>query len=209
MVAERPGGHLTKPFFLNVFFVLLLTGCQTHSRLPQVDHDFAIEGKLAVRSIQGQHAARFRWQQDGGNYRIELWGPLGQGRTILEGDGRRLRILDGGGTALESGNVRRVMEKRLGWYLPLEALPEWVLGGPIAGIPVDQPQIDAVGRMTGFRQLGWTLTYGYPGQSSAPRKISAVKDDYRIILIVQAVVQPIVQPIVQPAERRGPAPAES
>jgi outer membrane lipoprotein LolB len=196
MVAERPGGHLTKPFFLNVFLVLLLTGCQTQNRLPQVDHDFAIEGKLAVRSIDGQHAARFRWQQDGRSYRIELWGPLGQGRTILEGDGHRLRILDASGKTLESGKVRRVMEKRLGWYLPLETLPEWVLGGPIAAIPVDQPHLDAVGRMTGFVQLGWTLTYGYPGQSRTPRKITAVKNEYRIILIVQPV---------QPGR---PAPAE-
>lgn len=185
MVAERLGGHLTKPFFLNVFFVLLLTGCQTQDRLPLIDHDFAIEGKLAVRSLQGQHAARFRWQQDGRHYRIELWGPLGQGRTILEGDSHRLRILDAGGRALESGNVRRVMEKRLGWYLPLEALPQWVLGGPIAAVPLDQPQVDVVGRMTGFVQLGWTLTYAYQGQSVAPRKITAVNGDYRVILLVQ------------------------
>jgi len=187
MVAERPGGHLTKPFFLNVFFVLVLTGCQTQGRLPEVDHDFAIEGKLAVRSIQGQHAARFRWHQDGQHYRIELWGPLGQGRTILEGDGRRLRILDASGKSLESGNVRRVMEKRLGWYLPLEALPEWVLGGPIADTPVEQSQVDSAGRMTGFVQLGWTLAFGYFEASLQPRKITAVHGDYRLILVVQPV----------------------
>lgn len=185
MVAERLGGNLTKPFFLNVFFVLLLTGCQTQGRLPQVDHDFAIEGKLAVRSIQGQHAARFRWMQDGSRYRIELWGPLGQGRTILEGDGRRLRILDASGKTLESGKVRRVMEKRLGWYLPLEALPEWVLGGPIAEMPVEQTQVDVMGRTTGFMQLGWTLEYAYVAQSKTPRRITAVNGDYRVILVVQ------------------------
>ncbi len=187
MVAEHPGGHLTKPFFLNVFFVLALTGCQTQGRLPEVDHDFAIEGKLAVRSIQGQHAARFRWLQDGEHYRIELWGPLGQGRTILEGDGRRLRILDAGGKALESGNVRRVMVKRLGWYLPLEALPEWVLGGPIANTPVERSEVDSRGRLTGFEQLGWTLAFGYELESPVPRRISAVNGDYRVILVVQPI----------------------
>ena len=186
MVAEPVGGHLTKPFFLNVFFVLLLTGCQSLGPAPSANHEFAIEGKIAVRSLQGQHSARFRWQQDGPRYRIELWGPLGQGRTILEGDGRRLRILDPGGKVLASGPVRAVMQQRLGWYLPLESLPEWVLGSPMANLPVEDSETDSAGRFTGFRQLGWTLGYSYQADAPEPRRIAATMDDYRVILVIRA-----------------------
>jgi len=184
MLADQTGGSLYKPFFLNVFLLFLVAGCQTRDVRVDAHHDFAIEGKLAVRSVEGQHSARFRWQQLGDSYRIELWGPLGQGRTILEGNARRLKIRDGGGRILQSGAVRTVMQKQLGWYLPLEALPQWVLGGPIPNLPVDRPQIDTRGRMLAFAQLGWSLGFVYEGEAREPRRVTATMGSYRVLMVV-------------------------
>ncbi|MEZ5598189.1 MAG: outer membrane lipoprotein LolB [Pseudomonadales bacterium] len=170
-----------------MFFLVVLAGCRGPGvLLPDGTHEFAIEGKLAIRAPDGNHAARFRWRQDGERYAIELWGPLGQGRTLLEGDGRRLRIRNAGGKLLDHGPVRTVMLRQLGWYLPLEALPQWVEGGPIRSEPVFEPEIDAAGRMTGFSQLGWRLAYTYAPDAPAPRRITAETAGYRVLMVVQA-----------------------
>jgi outer membrane lipoprotein LolB len=150
-----------------------------------MDHEFNIEGKLAIRGALARHSARFRWSQTGEAYRIELWGPLGHGRTILEGNGRKLTVRDGGGKVLESGAVYAVMQKQLGWYLPLEALPRWVQGGPIEELPVSGPMIDGQGRMIAFDQLGWRLGFTYPNvEIKSPTRIRAVRGDYQVLLVL-------------------------
>lgn len=200
MVADRAECGRVKPFFPNAFFVpvvlLVLAACQTPRVLDvPMDHEFQIEGKLAIRSTAQRHSARFRWAQTGEDYRIELWGPLGQGRTILEGNSRRLKVLDGGGRTLESGAVHAVMRKQLGWYLPLEALPQWVQGGPIEQLPVSGPMIDGKGRMIAFDQLGWRLGYTYSGEATEPNRVRAVMGDYQVLLV-----------LTRPARSTGSAP---
>jgi|GEM_PF-1271296 len=195
--SKDEGWHPGKPaslpirfFLLSLVGLFLLSACQQRGLRIPMDHDFNIEGKLAIRGTESRHSARFRWIQTGEDYRIELWGPLGQGRTILEGNGRDLTVLDGGGKVLESGPVYAVMRKQLGWYLPLEALPQWVQGGPIEQIPVSGPMVDRHGRMIAFDQLGWRLGFTYRNeQSKEPARIRAVRDDYQVLLVLTPPAQ--------------------
>lgn len=221
MVADRALTGLVKPFILKAnlvdswrrtrqslpgaIFILWVTACLVACqsggvRIP-MDHEFSIEGKLAIRG-KSRHSARFRWSQTGEDYRIELWGPLGHGRTVLVGDARRLKVLDGGGKVLESGPVYQVMEKQLGWYLPLEALPQWVQGGPIEQLPVSAPMIDSKGRMIAFDQLGWRLGFTYTGEATAPNRIRAVRGDYQVLLVLNRPTIPGGLP-TSPPESQG------
>ena len=205
MVADRAAPGLDKPFFPNTFFPVgrmlskvflgvaglwVMVACQAPGLQVPMDHDFRLEGKLAIRSEGSRHSARFRWEQTGDRYRIELWGPLGQGRTILEGNSRRLRVMDGSGKTLESGSVHAVMRKQLGWYLPLEALPQWVQGGPVEQLPVSGPIIDGQGRMTAFDQLGWRLGFTYGGDGRRPDRVRAVMGDYEVLLVLKPLAPP-------------------
>ncbi len=171
----------SKPFFLLVF--LLLAGCvSTPPGGPLDDARFDIDGKLGVRWAEERFSARFRWRQEGERYDIELWGPLGQGRTILQGDLGQMQIRDGGGHLIDAGGVREVMERQLGWYLPLEAMPRWVSGQPLSGVRVRNEARSADGALIGFTQLGWRLTYDRFSEGG-PLRITAERGNYRIRVV--------------------------
>jgi outer membrane lipoprotein LolB len=156
---------------------LLLAGCAATppappSGAPAVD-DFELAGKLAVVDGANSVSARFRWRQTDDRFAIELWGPLGQGRLRLEGDGRTLRVLDAAGGVLTEGPHEAVMQRELGWTLPLAVLPDWVRGRPHAGMAATAEKTDDVGRLVGFRQLDWSVELGRWSPAPATRATAA------------------------------------
>ena len=96
----------------------LLEGCASRPLPVLSDINFDLSGKIGVRWQADRFSARFRWLQAGDTYQIELWGPLGQGRTVLEGDSRYMRISNAGGAhvsvAARDPRVRVEVVKREG-----------------------------------------------------------------------------------------------
>ncbi len=176
-----------KLFFLIVFFIPLLftlQGCATRGAVTGFeDAQFEISGKLGIRWDAERFSARFRWAQQQDRYAIELWGPLGQGRTFLQGDVAGMEIRDGGGNLIDRGPVHSVMTRQLGWYLPLEALPRWVSGRPLAGPPSTNVEMDGAGQMLAFNQLGWRLSFDRYVEDQ-PRRITAEKEGYRVRIVL-------------------------
>ena len=112
---------------------MTLAGCAT---LPIPDDglasDFRLRGKIGVRGgpKSDGFSASFYWAQAGDSYVIELWGPLGQGRTRLRGDGDTLTITDARGTTLAGDVPETLMSEQLGWSAPVSVLGYWVRGRP-------------------------------------------------------------------------------
>ena len=163
----------------------LIQGCATRPP-PEafLDRGAPLEGKLSVRSAEERFSARFRWSQTGDRYRIELWGPLGQGRTILQGNTRQLSLLDGGGNLIDRGAPELVMLRHLGWTLPLDAFPNWILGQPLPGVPVLQDERDERGRPLGFRQLDWVLRFDRFSEAGEPQRLTAERGPYRVRVVL-------------------------
>jgi outer membrane lipoprotein LolB len=189
---------------LNIFLLGLLAGCVALPRHEPTEGGFVLRGNLGIVQEQESFSARFYWRQNGGNFLIDLWGPLGQGRVALEGNERRLELREGDGTVLSEGPPDLVMRQHLGWSLPLSVLPEWVQGRPADGLPVRDAQYDDAGRLTAFSQLDWRveleryqrvgiggdeavsdLNGPQPG-SFLPHRVTATRDRYRVRLAVSA-----------------------
>lgn len=183
--------------------ILLLAGCAVTPTTPvgpPTADDFELVGKLAVVDGSNSVSARFRWRQIDDQFAIELWGPLGQGRLRLEGDARTLRVVDAAGAVLTEGPHEAVMQRELGWTLPLAVLPDWVRGRPHAGLPATARVSDAAGRLVGFQQLEWSVELGRwspistAGPAAAavsadlaqqrPARIAATRGQYRVRLAV-------------------------
>ncbi|NIP16221.1 MAG: outer membrane lipoprotein LolB [Pseudomonadales bacterium] len=167
------------------------TSCTSIS--PPVDGpaDFELRGKAGVVDGAESFSARFIWRQYGSAFSIDLWGPLGQGRVRLDGDERRLAIVDGSGAVLSEGPHADVMRAHLGWSLPLDVLPSWVLGTPGDGTGAGDRQYDDDGRLVGFEQLDWSVAYArhsevqtLRGPRWLPGRITATRGDYRVRLSI-------------------------
>ena len=141
--------------------LLLIAGCAGAPSVPQgtsaLGQGFLAQGQLAVAGKEQAFSARFRWRQAGERYDIALWGPLGQNRTRLLGDGEHLQIIGPKGVPLAAGPPEAVMQAQLGWRLPLAVLPHWIQGRPAPFGGIWNRQRDAEGRLTAFQQLGWTV----------------------------------------------------
>ena len=125
--------------------------------------DFILSGKLAVRDAERGVSLRLRWAQRQDAYDIEVWGPLGQGRTRLQGDAQSMRVTRGD-QLLAQGTPEDVMRAQLGWAVPVRYLPAWIRGEPYRpGLDrVETPflrlrhaELDDAGRFTSFEQANW------------------------------------------------------
>ncbi len=190
----------TRNFLYCLTFSLLFgAGCSTVAPTAPAQGGFNLRGKLGVVEDDDSFSARFLWQQRERRFTIDLWGPLGQGRLRLTGSGRRLELRRGDGSLIARGPADAVMERQLGWSIPLSVLPQWVRGQPARGIPVSDEVHDSAGRLTAFRQLDWRVVLeGYhavapgPGNTTSgldrdvylPDRVTATRDAYRVRLAI-------------------------
>lgn len=196
--------YRAKSLLLNIFLLGMVAGCAALPRHEPTEGGFSLRGNLGINQAQERFSARFYWRQNGDNFLIDLWGPLGQGRVALEGDERRLELREGDGTLISEGPPEAVMRQHLGWSLPLSVLPEWIQGRPADGLPIGDPLYDDAGRLIAFSQLDWRVELeryqrvgiadgeaagGLNGPRSGsylPHRVTATRDAYRVRLAVSA-----------------------
>lgn len=111
------------------------------------------EGRIGVVSGQEGWHANFQWAQQGPSYRIDLIGPLGQGRVIVESDGSQVRIQTQDGQHWTAPDADALLEQSLGVRLPVNGLRYWARGLPEPG-STPTLQTDAQGRLTWTEKVG-------------------------------------------------------
>jgi outer membrane lipoprotein LolB len=183
------------PLFLNVFFMvsltLLVAGCVSMPPPPTVPEDFSLKGKVAVRDGDARFSANILWQQRGDGFEIDLWGPLGQGRVQLVKQGGRVILKDSQGQVLTAGDAESVMRRHLGWSLPIEVLPAWIQGKPLAAVGSEGLTYGDEGELVTFRQLDWQVRLdryrqleGVGGIRNLPGRVTAEKESAHVRLVI-------------------------
>lgn len=144
-------------------------------------------GRIGVVSEQEGWHAGFQWDQQGSDYRIDLMGPLGQGRVIVQGDTETVHIQTQNGQSWTAPNADALLEQSLGVRLPVNGLRYWVRGLPEPGFhPVTQ--LDAEGRLIHLEQNGWIIDYpAYAATTGLelPTRIIARHRDLSVKLVIE------------------------
>lgn len=171
--------------------LVLAAGCAGLPRVPEAPETFALKGKLAVRENGEHYTANVLWHQRGEGFEIDLWGPLGQGRVQLVKQGGEIHLNNAQGDVLTSGDADAVMRRELGWTLPVEVLPAWVQGQPLATIEAHDLSRDDSGHVSAFRQLDWRVALdryetvvGDAVSRELPTRITAENDRTRLRLVI-------------------------
>lgn len=189
---------------LRVFLVLaVLGGCATRPPtvpLESIDDHWTLRqeslqqltrwqfsGRVSVVvPDQGWHAA-LDWIQQDNQYEIELAGPMGQGRLVIDGgpDGVRARGTDG--TVVVASSAEALIVERMGWGLPVAGLRYWVRGIPDPASPVESMSLDSLGRLESLQQNGWRIRY--PGYAEGvgidlPRKLRLEREQVEVRLVI-------------------------
>ncbi|WP_347332090.1 lipoprotein insertase outer membrane protein LolB [Marinimicrobium locisalis] len=192
---------------LGTTVLLLAAGCAQQPTIPPIEnweahraaaselHSWTLSGKLGARVPNDSGSARVRWKQQHGDYRIDLSGPFGQGRIIIDTTASGVRLRQGGEPPMEAADAESLLWQATGWHLPVEELTYWVRGIPAPNSEHDILARTEAGLISQLRQRGWHLSYEeyqrvrqHTRQGvktlPLPGRIVAERDDTRLTLIV-------------------------
>jgi outer membrane lipoprotein LolB len=129
----------------------------THQKQVSSIDSWSIKGKIAVKAdSKGGHAS-LRWDRREQSQHIELYGPLGGGRVVVDVDANGARLKDTKGGDIRGDSVAKLIEQRLGWPLPFDQLPAWLRGLPAK--PGAKMEWDDQGRVIRMNDSGWQVSY--------------------------------------------------
>lgn len=130
---------------------LALGGCASRPTPEEAGLEFRLGGRISLVAEEGAVTANYVWRQYADGVDIDLWGPLGQGRTRVLGKGTTLTVHTSDGQRLEGEAARALVRREFGLAAPVELLSNWILGRPAPDWPAELLENDS------FAQLGWQV----------------------------------------------------
>lgn len=187
-------------FVATLFGIVLLAGCAAPRVKPDAEllarqsereralaaqRDWQLAGRLGVSNGHDGGSGSLEWKQDGDTFRFSVHAPVTGKTWVLSGDAHRV-VLDGlRDRPIEGGDAAALLERELGWHVPVAQLTEWVRGARAHGDARIEFRSDGLPAV--IEQDGWKIEY--PDYDRAlspplPRKIFASRGDYRVRLSV-------------------------
>ena len=146
--------------------------------------EWEIKGKLGVkRSLFSSGSANFQWQQQGKNYIIHVFNPLGQVQFSLSGNDQKAIYAHSDGTIVMDKNAEALLQRFNHWSLPIDDTSAWIHGkltGHEQAIIHDKQQ-----RISAFTLGPWHVSWRYKNNVTRPYRIRMQSDDVRITLIIK------------------------
>ncbi len=149
--------------------------------------DWRARGRMAMQTGEDAWSASVSWIQVGELYEIELFGPLGGRRLLVEGGNNHVILTTSEGEKYAERSAERLIERQTGWVMPVDGLRYWVQGRLAPGSS-GQEVFDEQGQLEELRQSGWVVRYqGYETVDGIPmpRKVRLENKPLKIKLSIR------------------------
>lgn len=148
--------------------------------------EWGLVGKISLDDGDRGGSGRLQWNVRDNGSELDFHGAMGRGAWNLQigPDGAVLR--EASGSEQTAPGVNALIQDRMGWPIPVEALQWWVRGLAAPGT-VDDEQLDPQGLLTSLNQLGWRVEFNrYDSKTgvSLPVRLDARRDNYRVKLAI-------------------------
>lgn len=180
---------ITPARWIAVATLVLLSACAGRRGAIDVgeaaDH-WRLEGRLAVSDGRDSGTGSVTWEQDGEYFMIGLRAPVSGQSWRLSGDGSLCTLEGLKPYPLSGSSPEALLERELGWHLPVAPLRAWLRGRPAhASVPV---QRDAAGQIIGFVEQGWSISFSQ-FREGRPVRITARNPPYQVRLAIKSWVE--------------------
>jgi len=155
-----------------------------------------LTGRISIMNGEDAWHGTFRWRQTPAIYEIDFIAPLGQGSMRLQGDGDTVLMRTSANEVYVASTAEALMQRQLGWQVPLTPMRYWALGIPVPDMPAKQ-QLDDQGRLETLLQSGWDVTfhrYVRVGERDLPEKIFMKHRELDVRMIINRWVLDPVAP---------------
>lgn len=133
------------------------------SHLEAIQHisRFAISGRMAILTESKGFSGSMRWHHHEEGDDIQFFSPLGTQLGSINKNTNGVTLTTSNQKTYHADDAATLTQQALGWSLPIEGLPDWMLGRPSVTTE-NNPEIlawDAQGNITHMRQDGWDIEY--------------------------------------------------
>lgn len=183
-----------------VLLTFALTGCQHIAQSPKFQppqvgaeqdagkNQFALQGKIGIKTPQQSGSAFYSWQQSQEHFIIQLNGILGMGKTVIQGEPGNVSLDSAKTGLIQAASPEALLEQATGWHAPITYLVDWVQARPAT--TKAHTQLDRDQRISHIEEEGWSIDLSYAEQQRLPNKLimtQLLEEDQqnRITLLIQ------------------------
>lgn len=148
--------------------------------------DWSLRGRLGVADGRDSGSGSLEWEQRGAAYRFSVHAPLTGKTWTLSGDAGRARLEGLREQALEAADAATLLERELGWHVPVAQLTYWVRG--LRAAPEARIAFRDDGLPAEIDEDGWKvqyLDYDARREPPLPSKVFATRGDYKVRLAIR------------------------
>lgn len=137
------------------------TPMQRQAELAKLKY-WRITGAFGVKQLnQRSIIANYEWQQFDRGYRIHIISSLGLYSIEIHGSKKNVILWKNGTEPMAAKTPEGLMQKALGWSLPISNLQYWIKDMPAPQKHgIYKVKYDCFGHMIALQQDGWTLHFG-------------------------------------------------
>jgi len=148
--------------------------------------NWQLAGRLGVSNAKDAGSGSLTWKQDGDAFRFSVHAPVTGKTWVLSGDDGHARLDGLREQAVESADAGSLLERELGWKVPVAELRYWVRGARSPGMASIEFREDGLPAV--IVQGGWTvryLDYDQAQDPPLPSKVFATRGDYKVRLAIR------------------------
>jgi outer membrane lipoprotein LolB len=116
-------------------------------------------GKIGFTNGKQGGTATLDWQQNGEHFNLMLQGPFKIDTMYITGHPGNVHLATSEGVKQTATAPEAIIQKQLGWTIPVSGLVHWARGVPIQGVPIEFIQLSKENRVIKLKQQGWTIDY--------------------------------------------------
>jgi outer membrane lipoprotein LolB len=120
---------------------------------------FDLLGRVAVAHDGRTFTSGVRWRHAAARDELWLLTPTGQALAHIVGDAGGAVFTGADRKEYRAADIASLIQRALGWEMPVAHLAWWVQGQPAPGAEVRAVERDAHGRLALLEQEGWRIAY--------------------------------------------------
>lgn len=164
------------------FVALFLAGCAaTQLTPPTAPGAKKVQGLFAVITPETNQSGHFNWVQQGQDFTLLLYGPLGLGATSLSQTGQEVVLTASNGKTYRAQSAEALLNDVIGWSMPVSGFVYWLFAAPDPAYPFTATR-DNTGRILTLQQEGWAITYTWADSGNQLQGMILLRDGIKIKL---------------------------